>query len=261
MLHYETSGSPDGSPVCFLHGFMGAIRDWTSITDALHDDAYCIRVDLPGHGRSLHRPSYEYTIEGATQALADVLDDAGVRECNLVGYSMGGRIALYFAVHHSSRVRTLTLESSSPGLTSSADRNDRRMVDAERADSIRTDLLGFLAKWYRMPLFASLERHGLVESMIDMRSTNDPEEIARALEGLSVGAQPSLWERLQDLHIPALACTGELDTKYANIVGHMAMGSQQMDTVIVPDAGHCVHAERPQAFLVHLVHFLSRNGL
>lgn len=259
MLHYETSGSPDGPPVCFLHGFMGSTRDWTSITDALHADAFSIRVDLPGHGRSLKRPAHEYTMEGATQALADVLDDAGVRDCHLVGYSMGGRAALYFAIHHPGRVRTLVLESASPGLTSSADRNERRVIDSERADDIRTDLLAFLAKWYRMPLFASLETHGLVESMIDMRSTNDPDEIARALEGLSVGAQPSLWERLQDLHIPALACTGELDSKYVDVVRHMAIGSHQMDTVIVPNAGHCVHAERPQAFLAHLVHFLSRN--
>ena len=259
MLYYETSGSNDGPPVCFLHGFMGSTRDWTSITDALHDDAYCIRVDLPGHGRSLNRPRHEYTMEGATQALADVLDDVGVRECNLVGYSMGGRAALYFGIHHPGRVRTLVLESASPGLTSSADRHARRMVDAERAESIRADLLGFLAKWYRMPLFASLEQHGLVKSMIDMRATNDPDEIARALEGLSVGAQPSLWERLKDLDIPALACTGELDSKYVDVVRHMAMGSHQMDTVIVPNAGHCVHAERPQAFLAHLVHFLSRN--
>lgn len=259
MLHYETSGSADGPPVCFLHGFMGSTRDWTPITDALYEDAYCIRVDLPGHGRSLNRPRHEYTMEGATQALADVLDDAGVHACNLVGYSMGGRAALYFATHHPGRVRTLVLESASPGLTSKADRSARRTVDAERADSIRTDLLGFLAKWYRMPLFASLEQHGLVESMIDTRATNDSEEIARALEGLSVGAQPSLWERLEDLHIPALACTGELDSKYVEVVRHMAMGSHHMDTVIVPNAGHCVHAERPQAFLAHLVHFLSRN--
>jgi len=238
---------------------MGSTRDWTPITDALYEDAYCIRVDLPGHGRSLNRPRHEYTMEGATQALADVLDDAGVHACNLVGYSMGGRAALYFATHHPGRVRTLVLESASPGLTSKADRSARRTVDAERADSIRTDLLGFLAKWYRMPLFASLEQHGLVESMIDTRATNDSEEIARALEGLSVGAQPSLWERLEDLHIPALACTGELDSKYVEVVRHMAMGSHHMDTVIVPNAGHCVHAERPQAFLAHLVHFLSQN--
>jgi len=259
MLHYETSGSFEHPATCFLHGFMGSGDDWSVITEALRDESFSICVDLPGHGKSVGRPSYEYTMEGATQALADVLDDAGVQTCDLVGYSMGGRVALYFAIHHPERVNSLILESASPGLTASKDRNARRLVDAERADNIRQDLLAFLAGWYRMPLFASLERYGLVETMIDRRANNNPEEIARALEGLSVGAQPSLWERLVDMDIPTLTFAGELDEKYVEITRHMAVGSRNMQTVIVPEAGHCIHAERPQAFVAHLVHFLSHH--
>lgn len=259
MLHYETSGSFEHPVTCFLHGFMGSGDDWSLITEALGDESFSICVDLPGHGKSVGRPSYEYTMEGATQALADVLDDAGVQTCDLVGYSMGGRVALYFAIHHPERVNSLILESASPGLTASKDRDARRLVDAERADNIRQDLLAFLAGWYRMPLFASLERYGLVETMIDRRANNNPEEIARALEGLSVGAQPSLWERLVDMDIPTLTFTGELDEKYVEITRHMAVGSRNMQTVIVPEAGHCIHAERPQAFVAHLVRFLSHH--
>lgn len=259
MLHYEISGSFEYPATCFLHGFMGSGDDWSQITQALGDESFSICVDLPGHGKSVGRPSYEYTMEGATQALADVLDDAGIRTCDLVGYSMGGRVALYFAIHHPERVNSLILESASPGLTASKDRDARRLIDAERADSIRQDYLAFLAEWYRMPLFASLERYDLVESMISRRAANDPEEIARALEGLSVGAQPSLWERLVDMDIPTLTYAGELDEKYVKITRHMAVGSRRMKTVIVPEAGHCIHAERPQAFVSHLVHFLSHH--
>lgn len=259
MLYYTTTGTANQPPTCFLHGFMGSTSDWTQITDALSSNAYCIAVDLPGHGRSVQRPGYEYTMEGATQALADVLDDVGVQRCHLVGYSMGGRAALYFAVHHPDRVRSLVLESSSPGLTSSEDRASRRDVDAERARRIRDDFPAFLEDWYRIPLFESLDRHDLVQAMIETRSSNDPDELARALVGLSVGAQPSLWERLKDLDIPTLACTGELDEKYVEISRFMAIGSRRMETVIFPDAGHNVHAERPQAFLSQLVRFHAEN--
>jgi len=259
MLYYTTTGTANKPPTCFLHGFMGSASDWTQITDALSPNAYCIAVDLPGHGRSVQRPGYEYTMEGATQALADVLDDVGVQRCHLVGYSMGGRAALYFAVHHPDRVRSLVLESSSPGLTSSEDRASRRDVDAERARRIRDDFPSFLEDWYRIPLFESLDRHDLVQAMIETRSSNDPDELARALVGLSVGAQPSLWERLKDLDIPTLACTGELDEKYVEISRFMAIGSRRMETVIFPDAGHNVHAERPQAFLSQLVRFHAEN--
>ncbi|PEN15306.1 2-succinyl-6-hydroxy-2,4-cyclohexadiene-1-carboxylate synthase [Longibacter salinarum] len=259
MLNYTTTGCTEKPVVCFLHGFMGDSSDWDEITDALSDDAHCIRVDLPGHGQSTGLPSYVYSMEGATQSLADVLDDAGIQDCHLVGYSMGGRVALYFAMNHPERVRSLVLESASPGLTSSADRDARLAVDKERSARIQNDLSGFLKEWYRMPLFKSLARYDLVESMITKRAKNDPDDLARALIGMSVGGQPSLWERLKEMDIPTLACTGALDDKYVKTTRYMAVGSRRMETVIVPDAGHNVHAERPQAFLSHLVYFLSRN--
>jgi len=259
MLHYITSGSPERPTVCFLHGFMGSAADWAPITQALSDDAHCLLVDLPGHGQSVGRPAHEYSMEGATQAVADVLDDAGVQDCTLVGYSMGGRVSLYFSIFHPDRVHRLVLESASPGLTSSVDRLARRELDAERARQIQADLPAFLQEWYRMPLFYSLSTYGLVESMIETRSQNDPDELARALVGLSVGAQPSLWERLGDLDIPLLMLAGALDTKYVQMVRHMALSLRRSETLIVPDAGHNIHAERPQAFIAHLVHFLSRS--
>jgi len=257
MLHYRTHGAPHQPPVCFLHGFMGSSTDWQPIVDALSKDAYCLTVDLPGHGQSLHGPNYFYTMEGATQALADVLDDAGIKRCSLAGYSMGGRAALYFSIFHPGRVRRLVLESASPGLPNGEERVQRRFLDDERADRIRADLEGFLEKWYRQPLFASLARHGLVEKMIEKRSTNDSDELARALRGLSPGEQPSLWDRLSDLSVPTLVLTGELDDKYKAITKRTAERIKMAQRTLVPDAGHNVHAERPQAYLSHLVRFLQ----
>lgn len=257
MLNYRTHGAPHLPPVCFLHGFMGSSADWQPLVDALSRDAYCLTVDLPGHGQSLHGPNHVYTMEGATQALADVLDDAGVSQCSLVGYSMGGRVALYFSIFHPGRVRRLGLESASPGLSNGEERVQRRFLDDERADRIQDDLDAFLRDWYRQPLFASLARHGLIEEMVAERRANDPDELARALRGLSPGEQPSLWDRLSDLSVPALVLTGELDEKYRRITretAHRINGARQ---VVVPDAGHNVHAERPQAFLAHLVQFLQ----
>jgi 2-succinyl-6-hydroxy-2,4-cyclohexadiene-1-carboxylate synthase len=257
MLHYQTYGSPGQPPLCFVHGFMGSSCDWTPIVEALTDEAYCLTVDLPGHGQSLNRPSYLYSMEGATQALADVLDDAGIDRCSLVGYSMGGRVALYFSLFHPTRVRRLVLESTSPGLPSAEERAERQSLDEERAQRIQEDLPGFLEEWYRMPLFASLARHGLIEEMVATRSANDPDEIARALRGLSPGVQPSLWDRLCDLSVPTLVLTGALDDKYTGVTARAARRIETAERVVVPKAGHNVHAERPQAFLAQLVRFLE----
>jgi 2-succinyl-6-hydroxy-2,4-cyclohexadiene-1-carboxylate synthase len=238
---------------------MGSSGDWNPIMRGLSREAFCLAVDLPGHGASIDAPSWEFSMEGATQALADVLDDAGVERCTLVGYSMGGRVALYFARHHSLRVRRLVLESSTPGLRTEAERAARRAVDARRARSIREDLADFLANWYRMPLFASLAQHDLVDSMVERRRGNDPDALARALDGLGTGAQPSLWTELGAIDVPALLLAGELDEKYVQITAAMKARNPAMRRVVVPDAGHNIHAERPQAFLSHLVDFVSRH--
>jgi 2-succinyl-6-hydroxy-2,4-cyclohexadiene-1-carboxylate synthase len=216
-------------------------------------------VDLPGHGQSLDRPAHEYTMEGATQALADVLDDAGIDRCTVVGYSMGGRVALYFSIFHPGRVRRLVLESTSPGLRTEAERAERRSTDAARAHRIREDLEGFLKDWYRMPLFDSLGRHDLVDAMVARRAQNDPQELARALEGLGPGRQPSLWDKLDRVPGPALVMTGALDDKYDVITARTVERLSQACRVLVPEAGHNVHAERPQAYLSQLCRFLDHT--
>lgn len=261
MLHYETGGRAGGPVLCFLHGFMGTAADWAPITEALDEEARCLAVDLPGHGQSLARPSYEYSMEGTTQALADVLDAEDIEQCTLVGYSMGGRVALHFAVHQPQRVRRLVLESASPGLQTESDRAERRVIDATRAQRIQDDLSAFLNDWYRQPLFASLARHGLVEEMVARRRKNQPDELARVLNGLGPGQQVPLWDRLGDIDVPTLVLTGELDEKYTRITEQTTRRLPNAQRVLVPNAGHNVHAERPQAYLARLCRFLDTGEL
>src|SRR3712207_6455510 len=92
-LTYEVSGDRRSRAVLFLHGFLGSSADWRRVTSALGDQAFCIAVDLPGHGSSLALPADSYTIEGATRAVIETLDRLEVERPTVVGYSMGGRLA------------------------------------------------------------------------------------------------------------------------------------------------------------------------
>jgi 2-succinyl-6-hydroxy-2,4-cyclohexadiene-1-carboxylate synthase len=188
-----------------------------------------------------------------------VLDEVGIHRCSLVGYSMGGRVALYFALFHPERVRRLVLESASPGLPTEAERAERREVDEQRARRIEDDLETFLEDWYRKSLFASLSRHGLVEEMVRRRVANNADEVAQALRGLSPGEQPSLWNRLPELDVPTLVLTGALDDKYCAITERTAKHIPKARRVVVPGAGHNVHAERPQAYLAQLGRFFDET--
>jgi 2-succinyl-6-hydroxy-2,4-cyclohexadiene-1-carboxylate synthase len=196
-------------------------------------------------------------MDAATRQLAEILDAEHIERCTVIGYSMGGRTALHLAYRHPDRCRRLMLESASPGLATAAQRADRRRVDRARAQSIVSDFEAFLHDWYRMPLFESLARHHLVETMVEQRQHNVPAELARSLHGMGTGAQRSLWERLPALRIPTLAVTGALDDKYRRVTRRMAALAPHLRSVIVPGAGHNVHAERPGAFLAHLRRFID----
>ena len=260
LLNHLTSGSDQQPAVLFLHGFMGSAHDWDDVMAGLETAYRCFAVDLPGHGGSTGLIDTAYTMDGAAQAIADLLDERGVEGCAVVGYSMGGRLALYFAIGFPERCRTLVLESASPGLATAEERHARRAMDEARAVRLETgDFENFLNEWYRQPLFASLARHeGLTERMVERRLVNDPRELARSLRGMSTGRQPSLWERLPGLRVSTCAIAGARDRKYVELAGRMAALSPRVQTVVVEEAGHNIHAEQPRRFVELLRTFLKQ---
>ncbi len=240
---------------------MGAATDWEPVIDALGDRFFCIAADLPGHGGSLRLPDDAYTIEGAGRAVIGLLDGLGVERAVLAGYSMGGRLALYVALRHPGRCAGLVLESASPGLEDAAARADRRRADEEKAARLESgDFEEFLRDWYRQPLFAPLARdEDLLRRTVEARRANVPRELARSLRGMGTGSQPSLWEELAGLRLPALALAGELDEKYVALARRMAGLSRNLRADIVPEAGHNVHAESPREHLEALERFMRAD--
>ncbi len=260
-LHYETSGDAGAPAILFLHGFMGTSLDWGQIVDPMSRDFYCVTVDLPGHGQSVNLADPgAYAIEGACCLLERVLSEIDVDSAHVVGYSMGGRLALYFARHFAERCRNVVLESASPGLKTASQRAQRIESDEARARRLETEDYGrFLEEWYRQPLFSTLARHGdLLDQMIASRMINSPDELARTLRKMGTGAQPSLWNELERVEAAALAVAGALDGKFVEIAEQMALLKPTMRTAIISNAGHNVHAERPTVFRDLLRDFLKK---
>ncbi len=226
---------------------------------ALEGNFYCVSVDLPGHGASLGLPPEGYTMEGAAQSLCVILDELGLGQTAVVGYSMGGRLALYLALRHPGRCSGLFLESASPGLDDPASQKARRQADEEKAARLESgDFEEFLQDWYRQPLFASLARNEeLLRRIIESRRRNEPEELARSLRGMGTGSQPSLWGELDELSVPATAVAGELDEKFVGTGRRMESCSPEIRFAEVAGAGHNVHAEAPKAYLNLLRDFLE----
>ena len=228
--------------------------------DALSSSYRCVSIDLPGHGESIGE-SQACAMEYVATALIELVDTFDAASFSMVGYSMGGRIALYVSSIYAMRVDALVLESASPGLKTEAERAARREQDERWAQILENEgLAAFIDAWYEQPLFASLaSRPELIERVKVRRSMNDPRALARALRGFSAGRQTPLWDEWKGNHIPALVVAGELDAKYCAIAREMEQACSTCRAAIIPCAGHNVHEEAPNEYNSAIHAFLSET--
>jgi len=249
-LYYKIHGT--GTPLLMLHGFTGSSANWTVHVQATAERFQVMTIDILGHGRSPSPTDITpYHMENVAKNIMHILQDLGIGPINLLGYSMGGRLALYIAVHYPELVQRLILESSSPGLATAAERDDRRQRDNDLADRIEANgIEAFVNRWEKLPLWDSQKRLSADQrtTLRQQRLNNNPTGLANSLRGMGTGAQPSLWQYLPQLNIPTLLITGELDTKFVRINRDMASKLPQAVHVILPGCGHTVHLERPLRF-------------
>jgi 2-succinyl-6-hydroxy-2,4-cyclohexadiene-1-carboxylate synthase len=236
-----------------LHGFTGSAASWDSLlNDLARSDLRIIALDLLGHGQSeAPEDPQRYSIEHCQADIIGLLEMLDIKqgEAILLGYSMGGRIALYCAFSY--YFRALILESASPGLATFAERAQRRANDDALAERIeREGIEAFIDYWEQLPLFASQRNLPIAyrNAQRAQRLNNRAHGLANSLRGVGTAVQPSLYQRLPELTLPVLLITGELDSKFCTIGQRMAQQLPQAQLQIVSDAGHTVHLEQPERF-------------
>jgi 2-succinyl-6-hydroxy-2,4-cyclohexadiene-1-carboxylate synthase len=249
-FHVEVDGG--GPPLLVLHGFTGSVRSWDAVRPELARCARVVAVDLIGHGRSAKpadpgRYSFEWSVRDLT-ALLDALD---LEAAHVLGYSMGGRVALHLATRRPERVRGLILESASAGIQDAAERRRRAESDAALAGRILAHgVEAFVDEWQRQPLLepaphVSAERRAAQRAE---RLDNQPVGLANSLRGMGAGQQPPLWSSLPRLPMPVALIVGERDARYVEIAARMRAGLPAARLWVVPEAGHTVHLDQPGRF-------------
>jgi 2-succinyl-6-hydroxy-2,4-cyclohexadiene-1-carboxylate synthase len=245
-----------------VHGFTGSSASWgPRLIDGLAGAGLTpVTVDLPGHGSDAGAsdPS-RFTL----QAALDRVGAAGRWPEDVVGYSLGGRLALHFAAAFPGRVRRLVLESASPGLATEAERANRRAADQALAARIESEgMEWFVEHWETKPLFETRSRldGATVARHRDLRLWNDPRSLALALTGLGTGALPSLWADLGRIEVPTLLMVGALDEKFVDVAERMSRAMPNARMLVVPGVGHTVHMEAPVMWLEAVVGFLTAGS-
>lgn len=251
-VSYSITNREVSETIIFLHGFTGSTKTWVPIIEQLPDSVRCITVDLMGHGKT-DSPSdaNRYIMYEQVMDLHELFLFLNVTNFTLVGYSMGGRIALAYALAFPKHVKQLVLESASPGLQSEADRLARITADEKLAEKMESEgLSSFIDFWQDIPLFHSQKKLGEIKlhSIREERMQQAVLGLANSLKGMGTGRQPSYWSRLNELKITVIIITGELDEKFTIIAKQMTELIRYSQHLEVSGAGHAIHVENPVQF-------------
>ncbi len=251
-LALTTWGATDRPPLVLLHGFLGSQADWQGVAEALGTHFRCYALDLPGHGHSRSVPLGEPpAFEEVCQRLLATLAAHRIERFHMLGYSLGGRLALHLAQrlhqdHQAPRLLSLTLESAHPGLSDPDQRRERLESDARWHRMMRTGpMTRFLEAWYQQPVFADLTPARRA-AMIARRSDNDPDCLSALYLGTSLGHQGDLRDLAEQQ--PLTLITGEQDGKFTALGRAWAQQNPGVSHRTLAGAGHNLHAGAPQAF-------------
>ncbi|MDE3094503.1 MAG: 2-succinyl-6-hydroxy-2,4-cyclohexadiene-1-carboxylate synthase [Chloroflexota bacterium] len=259
-LHLNVEASGDGPALLLLHGFTGSAATWEPFA-AAWAGFRTIAVDLIGHGAS-DAPADEsrYTMARCVADVIALLDTLGAGRAAVLGYSMGGRVALHLALAAPDRISALVLEGASPGIEDAGERRARVASDRALADDIERDgVEAFVDRWQALPLFATQAclPDAVRLGLRTQRLRNSAAGLANSLRGMGAGTTEPLLACLHELAMPVLLVAGEHDAKYRTLA--LAMRDRMPDARvrIVPDAGHAPHLEQPAAFAPLVKEFLT----
>jgi len=219
--------------VAFLPGFAQRGDAWAPVAERVGQSYRSVCIDFGS-----------FSFDQRLGEIASRVDDGDV----IVGYSMGGRLALHLALARPDLVDGLVLLGATAGIEAEEERRARRTADeALAADLERGGLDVFVGRWLAQPLFASLPSDA---ADLDDRRRNTVAGLASSLRLTGTGTQEPLWDRLGMLTMPVLVLAGERDERFAGLGRRIAQTIGTNATfAVVPHAGHAAHLEEPEAFL------------
>ncbi|GEM_PF-137974 len=252
-MAYELVGKE--IPLLWIHAYPLDRSTWNPQTKALSDCARHIVPDLRGFGES-DAPDGVYTMDLMADDMRGLLDSLKVERAVVVGLSMGGYIALSFALRYPDRLGGLVLAGTRAG-RDAPEAAKARLENADRAlrEGVRPVVEPMLAKL--ISTSTATERPELVEELRRLLLANRPNGIAGALRGMA--ARPDSTPRLGEIRVPTLILAGSDDVIISPAESRaMAAGITHATLVEIPQAGHLVNLEQPRAFNDAVRSFLKR---
>ena len=226
--------------IYLLHGFLGSPKDW----DFFSFKTPYVALTLPGH------ESIPFLLNPSKWLLQQITPPS-----ILIGYSLGGRLALQFATLFPDLIQKVVLLSTNPGIENQYQRKKRLLKDEKWAEVIeKRGLQVFLEKWYSQPLFANFKKDPSFPFFFQKRLKQNQYDMRRILLNYSPGKLPSFWESLKKISFPVLFLFGENDIKYKPT--YHRLHKMGLKTELIKKAGHAIHLENPKQCLEKIKEFL-----
>ncbi|OOF56614.1 2-succinyl-6-hydroxy-2,4-cyclohexadiene-1-carboxylate synthase [Rodentibacter myodis] len=240
--------------VIFLHGLLGTSADWQKVIENL-PHFRCIALDLPFHGNAQKIEVKDF--DETAKYLSEQIQSAVKNEPYfLVGYSLGGRLALHYALQANTtgdQLQAVILEGANLGLKTEQEKQARWQNDTHWAKRFINEAPEIvLEDWYQQAVFAHLtstERKGLIEK----RKANCGVNIGKMLLATSLAKQPDFSEKVRSNALPFFYFCGERDQKFQALAR-----LEHLPLTTIPQAGHNAHSETPLFFAEKLENLILK---
>lgn len=289
---YQLWGNPELPPVVLLHGFMQSSTSWDSIARSL-TNRFCVYVlDFIGHGlteksKKPARYTYEDMAASVDYFLRKVVcaqekrgrekrvhtrrdltnrsqtKHTQIKRAHVIGYSMGGRIALRLLQTSSDVLASVVLESCNLGCATETERTEAAQRNQGWVDRIQHDgMEAFVNYWETLPMFATQKELGWDKLLHVSRAANNPTSMVLCLQGSGKQAMPLTEVTLEAVRtqrqngLPMLYIYGDKDAKSVAVAATLEAEGVLVSAI---PAGHNVHLEAPMLYLKEVVHFLANT--
>ncbi|MCB2361259.1 2-succinyl-6-hydroxy-2,4-cyclohexadiene-1-carboxylate synthase [Clostridium estertheticum] len=257
-IKYNIEVKGEGKPIICLHGFSEDISTWEFIK---LDGHQLILIDLIGHGKS-DKPKLRkyYSLKVMLRHLNKLIFQLGLKKYSMLGYSMGGRIALAYALIYPKEIDKLILESASYGEDGVLNRLKRRRNDLVLAKQIEKNGIEWFSEyWSHLNIFESQKRlsRSMINEINKRRLGNSTRALSNTLKITGQGKFPCLKGKIIKLSISILYISGEYDKKYRVVGKNFGKLNKNVKHVIIDGCGHNTHIEDSNSFIKVLNKFLK----
>ncbi|SIT70918.1 2-succinyl-6-hydroxy-2,4-cyclohexadiene-1-carboxylate synthase [Ectothiorhodosinus mongolicus] len=245
-------------PLVLLHGFLGSGDDWQDVRRHWPNQRALISPNLPD-AQTLAGSEDSANIEVYSRYAWEQLQTNLPEQFHLLGYSLGGRIAMHWASQATGRIQSLLLESAHPGLPNQAARRERLIQDRQWAQRFASEPLSeVLHDWYQQAVFQDLSDCQRTQ-LISARRRQDPAAMAALMRVTSLGEQADLMTQLSQQKTFKAYITGGQDAKFMATAQALQAQKPCLKLVLFDTLGHNCHAGAPAAFAERISHLLSNE--